>query len=88
MSHKMVTQKAPDKRKTEGAEGQPRSDNQSRSLVLCTLDGPGTKAGQSGTSVDSPAMKARRSADNQKQQQSQIVSKGGPRPKFEWGPHI
>jgi hypothetical protein len=31
---------------------------------MCMLDGSNTKAGQSGTSVDSPAMKAGRSADH------------------------
>jgi hypothetical protein len=47
MSHRVVTRKAPDKRKTGGAGGQARSDTRSRSPVLRTPDGPGTKVRQS-----------------------------------------
>jgi hypothetical protein len=49
------------------ARGQAQSDTRSWSPVLSTSDGIGTKAGQSGISADSLAMKARRFADNQKQ---------------------
>jgi hypothetical protein len=72
MSRRMVTLKAPDKRKTRGTEGQARSDTRSRSPVLRTSDDPGTKAEQSETSADSPAMMAGRSADGQKQQPQTI----------------
>jgi hypothetical protein len=66
MSRRVVTRKASDKRKTEGAGastiGHPIT-------VTCPtfVDDPGTKAGQSGTGADSSAMKVGRSADDQKQ---------------------
>jgi hypothetical protein len=72
MSRRMVTLKAPDKRKTGGTGGQARSDTRSRSPVLPTPDDPGTKAEQSETGADSPAMMAGRSADGQKQQPQTI----------------
>jgi hypothetical protein len=68
----MVTLKAPDKRKTGGTRGQARSDTRSRSPVMRTPDDPGTKAEQSETGADSPAMMAGRSADGQKQQPQTI----------------
>jgi hypothetical protein len=46
--------------------GRARSDTRSRSPILCTQDGPSAKAGQSGTGAESSAMKAGRSADDQK----------------------
>jgi hypothetical protein len=52
MSRRMVTRKAPDKRKTGGTGGQARSDTRSRSHVLRTPDGPGTKVKQSETGAD------------------------------------
>jgi hypothetical protein len=68
MSRRMVARKAPDKRKTGGTGGQARSDTRSRSPILCTPDGPGTKAEQSETGADGPAIMVERSADSQKQQ--------------------
>jgi hypothetical protein len=68
MLRRVVTRKAPDKRKTGGAEEQARSDTRSQSLVLHTSDGLGTKVGQSETGANSPAMMTGRSADGQKQQ--------------------
>jgi hypothetical protein len=62
----VVTQKAPDKRKTGGTGGQARLDTRSQSHVLRTSNGPGTKAGQSETGADSLAMKVERSANDQK----------------------
>jgi hypothetical protein len=44
MSRRMVTPKAPDKRKTGGTGGQARLDTRSRSPILRTPDDPGTKA--------------------------------------------
>jgi hypothetical protein len=72
MSRRMVTLKAPDKRKTGGTEGQARSDTRSRSPVLRMSDDPGTKAKQSETGADSPNMMVGRSADGQKQQPQTI----------------
>jgi hypothetical protein len=72
MSRRVVTRKVPDKRKTGGDRGQARSDTRSRSHVLRTPDGPGTKVGQSETGADSPAMMAGRSADGQRQQPQTI----------------
>jgi hypothetical protein len=72
MSRRVVTQKVPDKRKTGGTRGQARSDTRSRSPVLRTSDGPGTKVGQSKTGADSLAMMAGRSIDGQKQQPQTI----------------
>jgi hypothetical protein len=69
ISRRVVTQKAPDKRKTRGIGGQARLDTRSQSLVLRMLDGPGTKVGQSETGANSPTMKVGRSANDQKQQQ-------------------
>jgi hypothetical protein len=57
----------------EGGRGQARSDTRSWSPFLRKLDGPGTKAGQFGTGTESPTMKARQSADNQKQQWPQTL---------------
>jgi hypothetical protein len=71
MLRRVVTWKAPDKRKTGGAEGQARSDTRSRSPILCTPDDPGTK-GQSETGADNPSMMAGRSIDGQKQQPQTI----------------
>jgi hypothetical protein len=68
----MVTRKAPDKRKTGGTGGQPRSDTRSRSPVMRMSDGPGTKAEQSKTGADGPAIMVGRSADSQKQQSQTI----------------
>jgi hypothetical protein len=68
MSRRVVTRKASDKIKTRGTRGQARSDTRSRSLVLRTPDGSGTKVGQSETGADSPTMMVGRSADDQKQQ--------------------
>jgi hypothetical protein len=51
------------------AWGQARSDTRSQSPVVRTSDGPGTKARQSETGADSPAMKVGRSTNDQKQQQ-------------------
>jgi hypothetical protein len=68
MSRRVVTRKAPDNRKTEGTEGQARLDTRSRSPVLRTPDGPGTKVRQSEIGADSLAMMAGRSADGQTQQ--------------------
>jgi hypothetical protein len=68
MSRRMVTRKTPDKRKTRGTGGQARSDTRSRSPVLRTPDDPGTKAEQSETGADGPAIMVGRSADSQKQQ--------------------
>jgi hypothetical protein len=70
MSHRVVTRKTSNKRKTEGAGGK---HTQSRSPVQCTPDGSGTKTGQSGTCADSPTIKAKRSAGNQKKQRPQAV---------------
>jgi hypothetical protein len=64
----MVTGKTLDKRKTGGTGGQARSDTRSRSPVLRTPDDPGTKAEQSKTRADGPAIMVGRSADSQKQQ--------------------
>ena len=72
MSRRMVTLKAPNKRKTGGTGGQARSDTRSRSHVLRTPDDPGTEAEQSETGAYSPAMMAGRSADGQKQQPQTI----------------
>jgi hypothetical protein len=72
MLRRVVTRKAPDKRKTEGAGRQARSDTRSRSPILRMPNGPGTKVGQSKTSANSPAMMAERSADGQKQQPQTI----------------
>jgi hypothetical protein len=58
--------------KTGGAGGQARSDTRSRSPVLRTPDGPGTKVGQSETGANSPAMMAGQSTDGQKQQPQTI----------------
>jgi hypothetical protein len=58
ISRRVVTQKAPDKRKTGGTGGQARSDTLSQLTVLRTSDGLGTKAGQSKTGANSPTMKA------------------------------
>jgi hypothetical protein len=68
MLRRVVTRKAPDKRKTGGAGGQGRSDTRSRSPILRTLDGLGTMVGQSEIGTNSPAMMAGRSTDGQKQQ--------------------
>jgi hypothetical protein len=68
MSRIMVTRKTPDKRKTGGTGGQARSDTRSRSPVLRTPDDPGTKAKQSETVADGPAIMVGQSADSQKQQ--------------------
>jgi len=68
MSHRMVTLKAPDKRKTGGTGGQARSDTRSRSPVLRTPDDPGTKADQFETVADGPAIMVGQSTDSQKQQ--------------------
>jgi hypothetical protein len=46
------------------AWGQARSNTRSWSPIMCMLDGSNTNARQSGTSADSPAMKAGRSADH------------------------
>jgi hypothetical protein len=73
ISHRVVTLKALDKRKTGGTGGQARSDTQSQSPILRTSNGLGTKAGQSETLVDSTSMKAKRSTNDQKQQQPQTV---------------
>jgi hypothetical protein len=73
MSRRVVTWKGLNKRKTGGAGGQARLDTLSRSPVMCTSDDPGTKVGKSGTGVDSPAIKAERSADDQKQQRPHTV---------------
>jgi hypothetical protein len=64
MLRRVVTRKAPNKRKIRGTGGQARSDTRSRSPILRTLDGPGTKTGKSGIGADSRAMKARRSTGN------------------------
>jgi hypothetical protein len=72
MLRRVVTRKAPDKRKTRGAGGQARSDTRSRSPVLRTPDRPGTKVRQSEVGADSPAMMAERSTDGQKQQPQTI----------------
>jgi hypothetical protein len=72
MSRRMVTRKAPDKRKTEGTGGQARSDTRSRSPILRALDGPGTKAERSEIGADGPAIMVRRSADDQMQQPQTI----------------
>jgi hypothetical protein len=72
MLRRVVTRKAPDKRKTGGAGGQARSDTRSRSPVLRTPDGPGTKVGQSETGVNRSAMMVVRSTDGQKQQPQTI----------------
>jgi hypothetical protein len=45
MSRKVVTLKAPDKRETGGARGQTQLNTPSRSPILRTLGGLGTKAG-------------------------------------------
>jgi hypothetical protein len=63
MSRRMVTQKAPDKRKIEGTWGQARWDTRSRSPVLRTPDSPGTKSERSEIGVDSPAIMVERSTD-------------------------
>jgi hypothetical protein len=63
MSHRVVTRNALDKRKTGGAGGQARSDTRSRSPILRTPDGLGTKVGQSETGANNSAMMARRSVD-------------------------
>jgi hypothetical protein len=58
------SRKAPNKRKTNktgDVGGQARLDTRSRSHVLCMPNGSGTKARQSGTGTDSPAMKVERS---------------------------
>jgi hypothetical protein len=60
------------KERPEAPGGQARSDTRSRSPILRTSDGPGTKVGQSETGADSPAMMAGRSADGQKQQTQTI----------------
>ena len=65
ISRRVVTQKAPDKRKTGGTGGQARSDTRSRSPVLRTQDDPSTKAEQSETGADGPAIMVGRSADSQ-----------------------
>jgi hypothetical protein len=72
MSRRMVTRKAPDKRKTGGTGGQPRSDTRSRSPVMRTPDSPGTKAEQSKTRADGPTIMVGRSVDSQKQQPQTI----------------
>ena len=72
MSRRMVTRKTPDKRKTGGTGGQARSDTRSRSPVLRTPDGPGTKAEQSETGADGPAIMVGRSVNGQKQQPQTI----------------
>jgi hypothetical protein len=73
MSCRVATRKAPDKRKTGGIEGQARSNTRSQSPVLRTSGSLGTKIEQPGTSVDSLAIKVRRSTNDQKQQQPQTV---------------
>jgi hypothetical protein len=64
MSRRMVTRKTSDKRKTEGTGGQARSDTRSRSPVLRTPDDLGTKAEQSETGADGPAIMVGRSSDH------------------------
>jgi hypothetical protein len=44
MSRRVVTLKAPDKRKTGGVGGQARSDTRSQSPIPHMWDSPGTKA--------------------------------------------
>jgi hypothetical protein len=66
MSRRMVTRKTPDKRKTGGTKGQARSDTRSRSPVMRTPNDPGTKAEQSETGADGPAIMVGWSADSQK----------------------
>jgi hypothetical protein len=68
MSHRMVTRKTSDKRKTVGTGGQARSDTRSWSHVLRTPDDPSTKAEQPETGADGPTIMVGRSADSQKQQ--------------------
>jgi hypothetical protein len=72
MLRRVVTRKAPNKRKTGGIGGQARSDTRSRSPVLRTSNGPGTKVGQSEAGADSLAMMVGQSADGQKQQPQTI----------------
>jgi hypothetical protein len=72
MSRRMVTRKAPDKRKTGGTGGQAQSDTRSRSPVMRTPDGPGTKAEQSEIGADGPAIMVGRSIDSHKQQPQTI----------------
>jgi hypothetical protein len=55
-----------------GGGGQARSDTRSRSPILRTPDGPGTKVEQSETGADSPAMMVGQSAEGQKQQPQTI----------------
>jgi hypothetical protein len=52
------------KERFRGTGGQARSDTRSRSPILRTPDGPGTKTGKSGIGTDSRALKAGRSAGN------------------------
>jgi hypothetical protein len=56
------------KERPEAPGGQARSDTRSRSPVLRTPEDPGTKAEQSETGADGPAIMVGRSTDSQKQQ--------------------
>jgi hypothetical protein len=60
------------KERPEAPGGQARSDTRSWSPVLRTPDGPGTKAEQSETGANGPAIMVKRSANGQKQQPQTI----------------